>query len=647
MRIRETLRPEPCSGRCSAVSRRPALKPVAAGEDVGDKQQHCTHATTYVIGLPLVGEGGLMAGGNYRTRLQAVFGKAWCDQVLTGDYRPAIPFSIQDVDITATLPAVFYLSRYIRRRGKGRLTEVFGEEPSVALITEQLVRRSDFKNFEDETTREILGDLLIGFCLENRSRSKDKQEPLRRALPTHYFASWLDLPKQSVDLGYIPEIIVAMLAGQNTPVITESSPDDPSPFPVGRRFRENLLLKPFLRGVKPSEGLRDSREQFDEATPVTFPEWLTIRLAEALEQPPQPLGVGAGSGAIPNQQPLLCVAPPLREDLEMFIAAYGESMPRGVLINMLDAALALGLSTILTSTAVALNAWRQDGRLPAQFPRLPLLIDASNRLDKELERAAKKVFEAQSKLLAAVPEILMTLRLLDAEVSTSATPASDLPAKTPHGDAYLHLLGDVLHGRHPASASILKTLAEKAVRITELWIEEAPQLVHDLRLAHQLPLPELVGRMARVLTTLRGEKQSRKWFELLDACFLCNRPQGLLIKAASAAGGRMRREARHPILTDVMLDYLVHLQVAYQQQRERPPTVGNFLGWLGDRYGLYVNELLPSQSAVSATLLRKNRQWMEDRLRDLGLFVSVSDAEAGKHLLARFPIVHETRTARE
>jgi hypothetical protein len=40
-------------------------------------------------------------------------------------------------------------------------------------------------------------------------------------------------------------------------------------------------------------------------------------------------------------------------------------------------------------------------------------------------------------------------------------------------------------------------------------------------------------------------------------------------------------------------------------------------------------------------LLRKNRQWTEDRLRDLGLFVSVSDAESGKRLLARFPTAHE------
>jgi len=84
-----------------------------------------------------------MTEGTYKTQLQAAFGETWCKQVLTGDYRPAVPFSIQDVDITATLPAVFYLSRYVQRRGKGRLAEVFGgkdEEASVASVADLLAQ---------------------------------------------------------------------------------------------------------------------------------------------------------------------------------------------------------------------------------------------------------------------------------------------------------------------------------------------------------------------------------------------------------------------------------------------------------------------------------------------------------------------------
>jgi hypothetical protein len=109
----------------------------------------------------------------------------------------------------------------------------------------------------------------------------------------------------------------------------------------------------------------------------------------------------------------------------------------------------------------------------------------------------------------------------------------------------------------------------------------------------------------------------------------------------AAAGSRARRETRHPTLTDTMLDYLVHLWVAYQQRKKQPPTVKGFFLWLCDRYGLYVHEPLPSQAPVPATLLRRNEQWTEERLRDLGLFVSVSDAEPDKRLLARFPTAHE------
>ncbi|QUW04557.1 hypothetical protein J8C06_12295 [Chloracidobacterium validum] len=584
-----------------------------------------------------------MSEGTYKSRLRDCFGKDWCDQVLTGDYRPAIPLSLQDVDITAVLPTVFYMIRSVQRRGKGRFTSVFGADPTVGRLAADLARTAHFKGFDAPPAQDVLSDLLLGFCLENRNRSERKTEPVRRALPTHYFAAWLDLPEKSVDLRYIPETLVAMLAGQSGPWVEPSAPDDPTPFPVGRRFQENLLLKPFLRGVLPADLPRNLPDRFDEVTSVTLPEWLMIRLAERLEQPPQSLGSREGGARIPNQQPLACVHNPLRDDLAVFIAAYGETMPRGVLIGMLESALAVGLTTMLTSTAEALGCWAQDGRLPQKQPRhCPLLLDASNGRDRELARAAEKIFAEQSKRLECVPVILMALRLLDYEAERRLPAHDPLPAATPHGDARLTCLGDLLYARHPASQTVLAALVSKAETVAAIWPEPSAKLATALR--DRRPAAEIVLALAQVLTELRGRKQAGKWFELLDSCALCDDPRGLVIKSGTARSGRTRRDIRRGSLPDATLDYLAHLWLAHQA-RSAAATLKGFWMWLPSRYGFHVTDPpLPGVTLADA-LLRNNQQYLENRLRDLGLLVSVSDAEAMKRLQPRFPIKpmpHET-----
>ena len=41
---------------------------------------------------------------------------------------------------------------------------------------------------------------------------------------------------------------------------------------------------------------------------------------------------------------------------------------------------------------------------------------------------------------------------------------------------------------------------------------------------------------------------------------------------------------------------------------------------------------------IGQDLLRANKQWLERRLRDLGLLVGVNDAESMKQLRARFDV---------
>ena len=53
-------------------------------------------------------------------------------EIWTGNYEKALPISVQDFDLSAVLPAVFYMFRFGQRRGKGKFLEIFGSDAGTA-----------------------------------------------------------------------------------------------------------------------------------------------------------------------------------------------------------------------------------------------------------------------------------------------------------------------------------------------------------------------------------------------------------------------------------------------------------------------------------------------------------------------------------
>jgi len=66
-------------------------------------------------------------------------------------------------------------------------------------------------------------------------------------------------------------------------------------------------------------------------------------------------------------------------------------------------------------------------------------------------------------------------------------------------------------------------------------------------------------------------------------------------------------------------------------------SLADFVTILRKRYGFYVDEAPPGLS-IPTDLLWRNRGYLERRLRDLGLFVGVNNAEAMKRLRQRFEV---------
>ena len=116
---------------------------------------------------------------------------------------------------------------------------------------------------------------------------------------------------------------------------------------------------------------------------------------------------------------------------------------------------------------------------------------------------------------------------------------------------------------------------------------------------------------------------------------LARRRRVRLPKALS--GGRKTTEATCFVLTNTVLEYLVHrhLRRTADPRKPEPLSLPGFLKILRERYGFHVDQSPPNLE-VPNELLQRNRRVLEGRLRDLGLLVGVNDAERMKKLRARY-----------
>jgi len=153
--------------------------------------------------------------------------------------------------------------------------------------------RSAFSGFEGDVATAILADMLLCFCLENARHALGREEQVQRVAPTHYMASWVDLPESVGHLRYVPEMIVAMLANQ-TASTSKGTKKMTGDMVCGRkRVQDNVLLKAFDAGVIPGEILGSlSSDRFDEHQLVGLDQLLTVRLAQQLELRPISFGCG-------------------------------------------------------------------------------------------------------------------------------------------------------------------------------------------------------------------------------------------------------------------------------------------------------------------------------------------------------------------
>ncbi len=586
-----------------------------------------------------------------RAIVDDVFGKKKTREIWTGNYDKALPVSIQNVDLSAVLPAVFYMFRFGRRRGKGKFLDTFGDGgiATIDRVAGKLADTEWFEGFAGPTERAILGDLLLAFCLENRKRALGRQEQVQRVAPAHYMASWVDLPGKVAHLRFVPEMIVALLANQEGEQVQLNREGDRTWFAVGQGFENNVLLQAFSQGIRQNEPLADRRaDRFVEGTPVGLDQLLMIRLAQQLGEPPDKLR-GDGGERISNQRPIAERASVhFSEDIRRFVRAYAGVIPRHALVEMLESCMAVGLTTIVTSVIELLFEWTETGELRKKSEQQPaqLFVDCSNGIDRRLRALAEQSMDDFLRRSERFPVVLMALRLLDYGARYDRN-IKELAIPTwPYATQWLNLLGELLHQRRKEAAPILYDFDRKAQELAEKLEEEYPEAAKLLKDDRAEPNP--VWRLAEALTSLQGRGNTQQnLIKMIDAVLLAGRPNGLAMKRSvvrtdATGSARKRREVRSLVFTDTVLDYLVHLAVlpSGNQRGVRLPSFKSFLRQLRERYGFCIDAAPPGMT-ISNDLLQANRAILERRLRDLGLLFSVSDAEAMKHLQPRFELLEE------
>lgn len=598
-----------------------------------------------------------------KTIVEETFGFQRANTLWTANYYPAFPVTPQVYDIGALLPAMLYMARWGHRRGKGNFIASFGpvhdgkpQAPTIGDVTAGVLARADscMEGFDGQVGQAVLGDLLLAWCLENKRHAEGHKEQVQRIYPTHYLASWIDLPDRVAHLRGVPELLTCLLADQDDDEWLGAAARK-SCFPVGVTHEENDLLALFARSMAVrgpySSDLASDIFAEDAAIDIGVDELLAVRLAQTCGSAPLKAKGKNESERIPNRHPVASqAAGALRQDLAIFIEVYGAVIPRQSFLQMLEAGIGLGMTHLTLATLKSLMDWERTGQLPdakAQTP-WPLFVDASHGQDKILRELSESVMTETVRRYERFPVLMTLLRILDDRARNDRKLRDQLPPTYPDSTAFINLLGDVYLERHARAEAIQDTLDEDCQRLAEGLEKEgeAGDLVERLRHGHGNP----ALRLAEVFCELMGDVNQRKnYMAAFESALMTDRPNGLAIKRRvrrSQNGAQPTQDLRAIVLTPSLLDYLVHrhLRKAAKGKPEQPLSFQRFLVILRERYGLYVDREPPGHPIPQELLLR-NKDWLERRLRDLGLLIGVNDAESMKQLKPRYhgEAMHATR----
>ena len=244
--------------------------------------------------------------------------------------------------------------------------------------------------------------------------------------------------------------------------------------------------------------------------------------------------------------------------------------------------------------------------------------------------------------IRVLPHILMSMGIIETKIRIDKQLRGSIPSVTPDATEFINLLGSIYKNIHLRSEKLLDDLDEKCIQIADALEDNngiEPELQELLRGSDNS-----IDRLSESLCKLMGEKNLfSNHLSVVNSLLLIDMPNGMAQKRKArktVSGKSSSVDERSIVLTNTMLDFIVHRHLRKAAKRKRPNTLTfiDLLHILRDQYGLYVDESPPGMQ-ISAEQLLRNKRILERRLRDLGVLVGVNDAESMKRLCPRFQVV--------
>lgn len=557
------------------------------------------------------------------------------------------------------MPAVLYMLRWRGRRGQGRFVATFatahGDPGAITTldIADKLLATTDSfssdSTISQTTQRTIVANLLSGLCFDNRKSIPGVDQPIQRVYPVHYLASKFDLPDRVSNLRGVPELTVGVLTSYGAhKTVHDGRPGLlRSVRPEFDTVLTRLLLSIYAGAVAVNEeDIRNAtnhanpNEVLDEeqATSLGIDQLLLVRASECLDRFPLSQGSSGQSW-----QPRLPVTERQNRvwerDLRDFLRYFAADLHRATLNRSIEAIIGVNLFATLTSFCNMMNQWLDNGAVLSENQQRPLkvLVDCSGGKDRALRDHAEASFSSVRNRYLASALPIKVFQLISAFAENSK--GEDFPTVDTSSPAdVLRAAGEVLQRK--TGQRIHDRLEYASDDLRNLLLQDPESEALAIGLANPSDSP--VMSLARTIIAMMGPKTVEgKMSTLLESALGTEgaRGTGMLAKRntqrsrdGSTRAFRLERSVR---MADSVLETLAHrLLVDRRYLSQGRLTVRDFITELSERYGFCIDEI--DDFPVDTELLRRNREYFEERLRALGLLEGVNDAENMKRIRSRY-----------
>lgn len=566
-------------------------------------------------------------------------------------FEPLFVPDFNSFQLSNAWPGLLYVMRRARRRGKGHWLDQYGETESSGgrrRPTSRDVARRLFSltpticGFATPVGQDILSDWLASSILETVNDTSDPDQPVIRAVPLHYFSAWIDLPQLFTHMRGLPELLGSVLSNQAGPRLSHQ-PN--GPFGVKCNPDENLLFRVFGEGWRITNVEDLAGDVYDDTVRIDPDVLLALRLGQSMGSAPEQ--VRGERGEVPVYRHL-CEKQlrRLREDVSVLLRAYSGSCPPAALLELLSATLVTDLTTyLLCHVHVATRLYETGDLVEANPSELGLYVDVTDGAETATKRLAQRSFDSHADLLQRYITVHLGFRWL-AKFAQELRRMLRVELPDPHNNTVEYLAALAQLRLQPDTAREIDYAANHhLIRLHEAYkaADESPGEEAAALLCGQAdPNARPFDVWIRVLSLIQNDLGQRLINKFYVGCTGANASYGLM-----RLGNR--KEPNCYILSNAVLEALVHGQTVTRNSRlrERRPPLREFLDELKQSYGIYVDEVPRSLDPTGGprSVRNANLEALKERLRLLGLFRAVSDAEAMQRIRPRYAI--NVQTGRE